>query len=452
MALSDIVNVVVTINQSTVAQQGFGTPLIFGNVPWTDVVRTYNANDWATALATDLAGGYEDPGVREHAVYQTAAAIMRQSPRPSTFKVGRQSKTVRQSVRLSIADEGPYALSIDSPLGATHRVTAGSVAGLVSAINDESFPFDLTATAAEQDALVVADNTECVYSFHSMSGLSLRDVTVSQDDETGSIGSDLDRIQGVDGDWYGLMLSTAAPAVIASAAAWVEGNRKIMVASTHDMGALLSPQPAANEPAGDVFEEIDRLNYARTHVAYHSRAAQFYGPAWMAAVMTFEPGAVDWKFKTLRGVTSDKLTGTSLTNLRDRGGSFYENPVRGVDMTGAATGGDGVFLDLTQLSDWTVARIQEGIVAMLAASPKTAFTDEDGGNKIWGVLNNVVQMGIRNGAIDDEPDTFRIYVPKRAELAPPDRAARRWQGCSLSYRPTGAVHSVGTINVLLNVA
>ena len=168
--------------------------------------------------------------------------------------------------------------------------------------------------------------------------------------------------------------------------------------------------------------------------------------------MPYEPGQADWKFKQLKGVYTDKLTSTQAQRLLGKSGSYYESVVKGRDMTGAAIGGDGVFLDLTQLSDWSVARIQEGIIAMLTSSPKTAFTDQDAGNKIWGVLKNVIDQGVQNGAIDDDPETYQIYVPKRAELAPADRSARRWTGNTLSYRPTGAVHSVGTINVYLNVA
>jgi hypothetical protein len=211
----------------------------------------------------------------------------------------------------------------------------------------------------------------------------------------------------------------------------------------------MRPLSAATD---DIVASIDAQNYARTHVAYNSRAGTFYGAAWLSALLPYEPGQADWKFKQLKGIYADKLSATDSQRLTQKGGSFYEAIVKGRDMTGAAIGGDGVFLDLTQLSDWSVARIQEGIIGMLTSSPKTAFTDQDAGNKIWGVLKNVIDQGIQNEAIDDDPETYNVYVPKRAELSPADRAARRWTGNSLSFRPTGAVHSVDTIYVYLNVA
>jgi hypothetical protein len=442
MPLSDIVDVQVTINSSTVAQQGFGTPLIYAHhTHYPDLVRSYRASDWASAMVAD---GF----TTDEAAYQCAAAMMRQNPRPSTFKVGLRSAPEVQVLRLYVTAAGPTSLTVQDPIGGTTplSVTGATVAdvltALTAAVNGVA-GLALTAAAGGADHITLtADAADRIFSVYGLSpNARLEDHTVAH----AGLGDDLTAIRDADNDWYGLVLASSAPTSIASAAAWVEGEMKIFVASTHDQRPLLAPTT-------DVIATIDGANYARTHVAYNSRAGSFYGAAWLAALLPFEPGQADWKFKTLKGVYTDKLTATQQGHLAGKGGSYYESPIRGLDMTGAAIGGDGVFLDLTQLRDWTVVRIQEAVVSMLASSPKTAFTDEDGGAKIYSALTNVLRQGIRNGAIDDDPDTFRVAVPKRSELDPADRAARRWTGCVLSYRPTGAIHSVGTINVYLNVA
>lgn len=436
MPLSDIVNVHVSINQSTVAQQGFGVPLILAyHTHYADPVRTYAAGDWSQAL---LADGF----TTDEAAYQCAAAAMRQNPRPTTFKIGRRTAAETQRVTITVAGTGPHSVTVTSPLGVSTTVTGADAAAIAAGLGGIA---GLTVAGGAPTVTVTAAPGR-VWSFHSLSsGLTLRDTTDAPVTADTGVAADLRAIRDYDNDWYGLMMATSSPAAIRQAAEFVEVERKIMVASTHDQGLLLAPTT-------DVLSEINGLNLARTHLAYHSRAGQFYGPAWMAALMPYEPGQADWKFKTLRGVTADKLTASQRANLVAKGGSFYENPIRGLDITGAATGGDGVFLDLTQLSDWTVARIQEGMVAMLAASPKVAFTDEDGGAKITATLRNVLQQGIALGAIDGDPSTYSVVVPRRAELSPGARAARRWEGVTLTYRPTGAVHSVDTINVYLDVA
>ncbi len=444
MALEDVVNVQVTINQSTVAQQGFGVPLVYAPTPFPDLVRTYKASSWRTAM---LADGFSASG----SAFACAAQMMKQSPRPAEFKVGKRTAPETQVVRLvpTAQNAAVYRVTIEAPDGTSETASFTSDAsatvaeiatGLAAAVN--ALTVAVTADGASGTHVVVtADAPDRIYSVHSLTpNLSRENHTTAT-----NIGADLDAIEAYDGDWYGLALASSAPPVIEAAADWIETRRKILVASTDDARALAAV-------TDDIVSSIDAQNYARTHVAYNSRAGTFYGASWLAALLPYEPGQADWKFKQLKGVYTDKLTATEAQRLLGKGGSYNEPVVRGRDMTGAAVGGDGVFLDLTQLTDWSVARIQEGIIAMLTSSPKTAFTDQDAGSKIWGVLKNVLDQGIQNGAIDDDPETYAIYVPKRAELDPADRAARRWTGNALTYRPTGAVHSVGTINVYLNVA
>jgi Protein of unknown function (DUF3383) len=445
MALDDIVNVRVTINQSTIAQQGFGTPLIYAPTPFGDLVRAYRASDWAGAMVTD---GFNV----QSSAYQAASAMMAQSPRPSEFKVGKRATAETQLVWLVpvVGNSAAYRVTVDAPDGTSETATFTSDVSATAAEIATGLAAAITALAANVTAdgtsgthvVVTAGTADRVFSFHSMTAnLSLENRTAA----AGDVGADLTAINAYDPDWYGLALASSSPASIEPAADWVELNRKIFVASTDDM------RPLTNV-TDDIVSSIDSQNYPRTHVAYSSRAGKFYGAAWLAALLPYEPGQADWKFKQLKGQIADKLAATQAGFLTAKNGSYYEAVIKGRDITGAAKGGDGVFLDLTQLSDWLSARIREGAVAMLTSAPKVAFTDQDAGNKIWGVLKNVLDVAVNNGAVDGEPDTWSIYVPTRGQLSPADRSARSWPGSILSCTPTGAVHSLGTINVYLNVA
>lgn len=445
MSLEDIVNVVVTINQSTIAQQGFGTPLIYAATPFADLTRTYAASSWNTAMVTD---GFSPLS----AAYRTAYKMMQQSPRPTTFKVGKRTTAETQIVRLvpTAQNTAVYSLKIDNAdqsLTETATFTSDSSAtvaevctGLAAAIN--ALTAAVTADGSSGTWVVVtADAADRVFSYYDLTAnLLLEDWTAA----TG-IDTDLTNIKAYDDDWYAVALASSSPAAIEMVADWVEGKFKIFVPSTHD------GRPLTNSTT-DIVSSIDAQNYPRTHVPYNSHAGDFYGPAWMAALLPYEPGAADWKFKTLKGVRADKLTTTQATYLLGKGGSYYETVYVGLDITGAAVGGDRSFLDLTQLSDWLRARTIESALRMFTSAPKVAHTDQDAGNKIWGSLKQVLDQAVANNAVDGDPATWTITVPKRASLSSGDKTARRWPGNVMNLTPTGAVHSLGTLNIYLNVA
>lgn len=455
MALSDVVYVVVNVNQSTVAQQGFGVPLIYAHHTHSERVLTFKASNWDSAM-TALEPQGLGPGT---AAYQCAAAMMRQSPRPIEFKVGRRSKAERQVVHLipsggSGSAEIAWAVTIESPYGTSETATfagdaattiAAACTGLAAAINALT-DTDVTADGSGGTFVqVTADDDNYIYSFHSLKRLTLEDHTDLPDNEGDpTVAQDLTAIREADNDWYALCLPSSSPDHIEACADWIEGQEKIFVAQTHDYRPLTSA-------TDDVVSSIKAQGYDRTHVAYNSRAGTFYGAAWTAVMLPYEPGQADWKFKLVKGVVADKLTATEENYLLDKNGSYYEPLIKGRDATGAAKGGSGLFLDLKQLSDWLAARTVEGIVSMLTASPKVPFTDQGAGNSIWGVLKSVLDQGIQNTAIDEDPDTWSIVVPKRAQLPPADVQARNWSGCILNCMPTGAVHSVKPIVINLNV-
>jgi hypothetical protein len=445
VALSDIVQVQVNINTSTVAQQGFGTPLIYAHHPFPERVLSFKASGWSAQM---VAAGFNVAS----AAYRTAAEIMAQSPRPVTFKVGRRTDPDTQVVAIipiAAMSALGHVVTVVAPDGTTETGTFVSDAsatvaeiatGVAAVIN--AMAAAVTAVPSATEVVVTADATDRIYSYTLGTNLRLEDRSVVT---AANITTDLNAIEEEDGDWYALALASSAPDAIKAVADWVEGHGKIFVASTHDS------RPLTNA-TDDVVSYVQDEQLSRTHVAYNSRAGDFYGAGWSAALLPYEPGQADWKFKVVRGAQTDKLTPQQETYLLGKGGSYYERVIEGANMTGAAKGGDGMFLDLVQLKDWMTARVTEGIVGMLAASPKVSFTDQGAGNSIWGVLKNVVERGIQNDAIDGDPDTYSIYVPKRAELDPADRAARRWPGCVLNVTPTGAIHSVGVLTINLNVA
>jgi hypothetical protein len=349
MPIEDIVNVEITVNTVTVAQQGFGTPLVLApDVPFTDRVREYSSSTWQTELV-------DDGVVSTSPAYLAVQAIMSQNPKPRRVKVGR---------------------------------------------------------IVEGDGLTTA----------------------------------LDAVWAEDKDFYGVALASSNPATITAVAAWAETRPLIFVAQTNE-AAILDPDADT-----DVLSTLAGLDRARTIVLYHSKPAEYAGAAWLATRLVGEPGDATWKFANLRGVTPDKLTTAQERAILGKSGNYYTTIAgRSVVVEGWAT--DGSFVDLTQLSDWTTARIKESVFALLAGNRKLPFSDA-GGRQLYGAIWNAIAPamdGRRYLRYDGDPLTHSVVVPPVSEVPEADRAARRWTGIEFSFRAAGAVHSVGTIRGTITI-
>lgn len=454
MSLSDIVNVQTHISAATVIQQGFGVPLVLAyHTHWTDLVRTYDAASWQEAMGPIENGG-EGFSPSEPA-WLAVAAMMKQNPRPKTFKIGRRTVAATQILQLtptlSTADGYIHKFTIGAADGAVYpleitQTPLMTLAGLCTAIAAEVTGIPAIAMAADgTSGTHVSLTSNAPNALHEIYGMSptikMTDLTTS---DTVQYLLDLDNIRDADDSWYALVLATPAPAAIEGAADWVElTQRKILVASTHDGDVLTNS-------TSDIASSIKNQGYARTHIAYNQRSLSNMGAAWTAAMLTYEPGQATWMFKTLAGVYADKLTADQENHLEAKYASYYQ-ALLGTNNTGEGKSGSGIFLDLTQLADWAKARTEEGVIAVLRAAPKVKFTDADAGNKFYGVFRNVILMGVANDAIRPEDDTWTINVPKVADIPAIDRQNRRFTGMSYSFTATGAVHGVDTINIYVNV-
>lgn len=447
MSLSDIVNVQTHISAATVIQQGFGVPLVLAyHTHWTDFVRTYDAASWQEALDDE---GFE---VTEPA-YLAVAAMMRQTPRPKTFKIGRRTVAATQilhivpttdsegyvhKLTIGAADGNVFPVQFTEPAAAT---VAALCTGIAAAINLTDA--EVTADGASGTHVVItADDSNALHEIYGMTPtLMMQDKTTS---DVLTFTADLDNIRDADDSWYALVLASPAPAAIEVAADWVESTqRKILVASTHDGDVLTAVTT-------DIASSIKAQGYMRTHVAFNQRSLSMMDAAWTSIMLTYEPGQATWMFKTLAGVYADKLTANQENHLEGKYASYYQ-ALLGTNNTGEGKSGSGIYIDLVQLSDWAKARTEEGVVAVLRAAPKVKFTDADAGNKFYGVFRNVIAMGVANDAIRPEDDTWTINVPKVAEIPAIDRQNRRFTGMSYSFTATGAVHGVDTINIFVNV-
>ncbi len=445
MPLEDIVNVEITVATVTVSQRGFGIPLVLAyHTAYPDRVRAYSASTWQAELADDGIAATSP-------AYLAIRAIMAQNPKPKTVKLGRRTAAETQVLRVTPTAGGGSAthkLTIETADGTLYPVsftedgtpTVAEIAtGLAAAVNATAAPVTADGSSGTH-VVLTADAPNALVSVYDLSAtLKLTDHTI-----VSGVGADLDAIWAEDSDWYGLALATPAPQAIEAAADWVETHPVVFAPATHDADTFNAGVTT------DIMSSLKGQAYARSPITYHGRALQFFGAAVLGARLTGEAGGRTWMYTTLRGVTPDKLTTAQQNAIRGKNGNFYiEIGGRNILIDGRAP--DGSFVDLTQLSDWTVARIKESVFATLAGI--VPFSDA-GGRMLYGAVWNAVAPamdGRRYVKYDGNPETHRVVVPPRGDVPEADRAARRWSGIEFSFQAASAVHSVGSIRGTITI-
>lgn len=426
MAVSaDNVSVTITVADKAIDQAGFGVPLILGPTQaFAERVKTYSASTMLASMVTD---GFATTSPE----YLAASAILAQSPRPSSIKVGRRAPANVPDLDIDITPQSPvegevFTITID---GKAFSVTAGasptatSVAtALVGAISVSG----LTATDNTGSLTLTGDTAGSVFDIVCTSNLSVDDQTADA-----SVATELAAVAAAENDWYGLVLASHSTLENIAAAAWCETNKKLFIAVSSDTDIL-------SDTSGNMLETLNSAAYHYTAGMFSRSPGDFPGAAWMGANLWNQPGSGTWKFDTLQGITVDDLTASDISNIRSNKGNYYIQSA-GVNMTFEGWAASGRFLDITRFVDWLSARMGERVFSTLVnASGKVPFTDA-GINQIVGAVEEVLQTGIRAGGISDNPAPV-VTAPRAANVSSSDKAARTLPDVDFACTLGGAIH------------
>jgi hypothetical protein len=319
-------------------------------------------------------------------------------------------------------------------------------AGLVALIDDMD---DLTFYATDNE-----DGTFDVTSFSPSDGFAISatpelmsvivGMLITQSAPINNVAIDLNNINEANSDWYALLLIDRTVQVVKDASAWIESRNKIF-------GTASSDPIIINSSVGEttsIAAQLNQLGRIRTFVMYHQDADNDYPEAaWMGRVLPLEPGSETWKFKSLRNVTTSKLTTFQSSNALNKNANTYEY-VAGVGITGNGTMAEGEYIDIIRGIDWMKARMQEYIFGVLVRNDKVPYTDA-GIASIQAEVMRVLQVGIGNNfiAADPAPTTS---VPRAAEVPVNDKAQRILKNVKFHATLSGAIHAVevrGTVSL-----
>ncbi len=425
MAITDVVNVVITRQTQAVSQKGFGVMLFLGlNKVFNERLRFYASvkellNDGFLVTAPEVAA---------------ATAAFAQHPSPEKIAIGRQQADRAVIDVAVVQDATSYQVTINSinfiftsGTGTTNLLIA---AGLVAAIN------------AGSQTVIATDNNDG--SFHidptvSQTSYSLfvdakLSVTLTPSE---SLTAALNAIRNENDDWYGLAAYTHVTTDILEIAAYVEATNnegaKLYGVSSQDPAVLMTATT-------DIASLLQAANYARTWLLYNGNADELFPEcSWFGKMLPTDPGSQTWKFKTLNGQIADRLTSTQKTNALNKNANIYIE-IGGIDVTENGTVADDEFIDVIVGVDWLTSRLEERIFALLAKSGKVPYTDAG-----VALIENEIQAQLKAGvtanflAADPAP---QVNVPQVKDINPVDKSHRYLPGINFTTVLAGAIHSI----------
>lgn len=434
MPISDIANIVISLQTAQALVAGFGIPLVAGaHTHNSDRIRSYSSVE---ALEGDGFTGAE----AEHSLL---SSIFAQNPAPEKVMVGRRANrpTMRWAVTPATANSTSYTLKVD---GQTFTYTSDSSA-TASEIN---VGLKALVDAASISGLTLSDQTTYlrvladIGTYHTVESVDVSKLAIAQDNTDAGVAADLAAIALVDNSWYAVLSPYKSFAENQAIATWVESHQKLFLLESQDSAIITT----AASGASDIAATVHSQTLKRTACAYHQGDGSNLCAAWAGKVLPLDAGSETWKFKTLAGVTPSPLTDTHLTNLRAKFCNFYYT-VAGLNITAEGWVADADWIDTQRGEDWlTVTIAGNSITALVNAPNKVGYTDSDA-VILESALRAALQEAEDRDFISKDP-RYTITMPKVAAQTSTDRQNRYFPGIKFYAELAGAIHRVGISGTL----
>jgi len=435
--INEIVNVTITKETKSVAQAGFGIPLILGpNGPGS----AYDVNDYnsLTEVGVDYSTSDDE--------YKAAAALFAQSPRPEKVKIAKQSTWSGEVGTLDyLADfvSGNLidVLINDVPITQVPWNTSQpqTMTDLAAAIQAHPAVATAAVTGPRQVTITGINGLTLSVSTVVTGGISQTTGAFTSTTPANGPVADLNQIILTDDTWYALLITSRDKFIVLEVAAWIETQLKIFGsvsadANIHD-GASVT----------DLAYLLNAANYDRTFVAFNEDVNDWFDAAWFGRCLPTDPGSITWMFMTLAGPTVSNLNATQRNDALDKKANLYTE-IGGRDITERGTMASGEYIDITRGIDWLTSRMQENIFQALANADKIPYS-ESGIAIIEGKIRMTLDQGIKQGLLTPDPDSYEgepysVTVPRIHEIAENDRANRLLPDVEWEARLAGAIHKV----------
>lgn len=465
MAYAPIINVDITISDVQVSVEGFGTPLfITSHRAHYDRVRAYGS-------AAEVGAVYGTTS----AAYIAATAAFSQSPKVTSFKVGRRDSELRL-VPVNVDDGDVYSFDITNKLGVTtsfsYTVGVGEsatdiVTALATSINGNS--------DANVDVNAVPSGTQLTLQTKLGAGSAWQDsyftvgnysVDWAGEDiwhGTESGAQVFSEIITADSDFYFVTTDDNVQSYITGAqglAAAVETADKLLFISDSNTDNIAT----VTEPDTSLFGVLSAANYSNTVMIYHQdagdsaiagdheEATNYPEVAWVGANAVYAPGSVTWANIRLTGVsastdptTSVRLTPTQKSNLDTRNANYMEYDA-GNTFTRYGQTASNDWIDTIRGVHWQTADLHANLKTLLLGQKGGKVTyDGRGIARIREVIASSLQRGVNRNFLN----SFTINMPRLADISSATKLSRVLENVTFEAKVAGAIHEItvsGTVS------
>jgi hypothetical protein len=486
LAVSDVVNVSVSLEPLAVPTRNFGALCIIGssNVIGTgERVRQYTS---LTGVATDF--GTSAPE------YLAADLFFSQSPQPSILYIGRWAYTgtngeliggvispTQQTTLLSTLQgitTGGMTITVDGTSHTLSNLNFSSISNLNGAAT-------VLQTAMAAYATVTWNANTGQFIVASLSSGTTSNVTDATDPGSGAtLATDLglttaaggvstagiaaetplaavQAIVPMNSDIYGIMFAAGTGGNITDSqylavAAYIEG-----ASPSHMFGITVQEAGVLNAGSTtDLGYLLAQAKYNRTYYQYSSSSpyavASFFGRAFTTD-FTANNTMITMKFKTEPGVTAESLTETQAAALAGKNGNVFVDYMNGAAIIQQGVMASGIYFDEQYGLDWLQNQVQTDAFNLLYTSPTKIPQTDAGVHQIATTVEASMARSVNNGLVApgvwNSSFTFGtlntgqaltkgyyVYAPPIASQSQSDRAARKAPTIQVAAKLAGAVH------------
>lgn len=443
MSLDSVVPLTISLQTTTLTRAGFGVPAI---LDYTEVFTDARVREY-----TSLAGMVEDGFATTDLAYTAAQKVFSQSPRPEKIKIFRRLSAPVQTMELTPATainttySGSLAITGGSyqDFSFTSSATADSaeiLAGLTAAIAAlTNYAGNIVASTGSGIVQIAAATAGKYFNLDDLSS-TFSDVQ----DETPDVGAatDLAACEVEDDDYYGLISTSKGEPELTDLAGEIEARRRFFIAGSMDLDTY------GSSLLTDFAGALKTANYMRTTAFVQKGKHMEQGDAGvMGRWLPFTPGSETMHLKSVAGVDTDKYTATQITNLNSKNALYYTT-LAGTSVLFWGKAASGEYMDVVRFIDWLYANIQEDVLVLLQSNSKIPFTDP-GVAQVQAAVQAVLGRGVSVGGLAADPAPA-VFVPKVANVATADKAARTLTDVTFTGTLAGAIHITditGTVSV-----
>ena len=433
--VSDYVLVQVTTQGAAVQAPGFGVGLVLQtHLRWTDRERSYTA---ASQLLDD---GFAatDPA------YLAAQVYFSQSPAPSKLRVGLRHADTATVIVATAVDTTNYTITISGvayTIGSGSSATTSTIAtALRAAVNADS-ACPVAATGSGANVILTTKVSGTAWSL-AITGTRM---TLSGPTSAETIGAALDAILLAQTDFYGVaVVGSRLSADMQALATWVSANNRLGFVFSDESGVI---NTAVGSDTTSLPAILKAAGYDRVLCLYDANGAtNWIDVAAMAWVLAHDPGSYSFALKTLIGPAVSNLSPTQRANAKAKRCVTYETVGNSINGTSNGVVPSGKNVDQIHGRDWLSAQIQTLIFQLLASVNKVPFTD-DGIGQIEQKAKQAGAFGVARNYLASYTTSF----PLLASISSVDKANRVLNGASLTGVESGAIETVVTFNLIVQV-